>query len=111
MEERLQKIISDYGLASRRAAEKLIEEGRITVNGVKARLGMKADPVKDIIKLDGRPLEDKDKRVYIMLNKPAAMYAHERREGQEDGYRACSRLGTRVYLWEDLMWPQRGCCC
>jgi 23S rRNA pseudouridine2605 synthase len=70
MQERLQKIISDYGLASRRKAEELIEEGRITVNGVTARLGAKADPDKDVIKLDNRPLENKAERVYIILNKP-----------------------------------------
>jgi 23S rRNA pseudouridine2605 synthase len=70
MQERLQKIISDYGLASRRKAEELIVEGRITVNGVTAQLGEKADPDKDVIKLDNRPLENKAKRVYIILNKP-----------------------------------------
>jgi 23S rRNA pseudouridine2605 synthase len=70
MRERLQKIISDCGLASRRRAEKLIEEGRVTVNGAAARLGMKADPLRDVIKLDGSPLEGRGKRVYIMLNKP-----------------------------------------
>jgi 23S rRNA pseudouridine2605 synthase len=98
MEERLQKIISDYGLASRRAAEKLIEEGRITVNGVKARLGMKADPVKDIIKLDGRPLEDKDKRVYIMLNKPRGYVCTMKDEkGRKTVIELVADCGTRVY--------------
>ncbi len=70
MRERLQKIISDCGLASRRRAEKLIEEGRVTVNGAAARLGMKADPLRDVIKLEGSPLECRGKLVYILLNKP-----------------------------------------
>ena len=70
MEERLQKILSAHGVASRREAEAMIEAGRVTVNGRPAALGTKADEGKDIIKVDGRPLSDSEKRVYIMLNKP-----------------------------------------
>ena len=70
MEERLQKILSAHGVASRREAEAMIEAGRVTVNGRPAALGAKADEGKDIIKVDGRPLSDSEKRVYIMLNKP-----------------------------------------
>jgi 23S rRNA pseudouridine2605 synthase len=70
MEERLQKILSASGAASRREAEKLILAGRVTVNGQTAELGSKADPDQDEILLDGRPLVQRDERVYIMLNKP-----------------------------------------
>lgn len=70
MEQRLQKIISDYGLASRRAAEKMIEQGRVTVNSETAKLGDKADPVTDKIEVDGKEIEARPERVYIMLNKP-----------------------------------------
>jgi 23S rRNA pseudouridine2605 synthase len=98
MEERLQKIISDYGLASRRAAEKLIEEGRVTVNGALAQIGMKADPTKDIIRLDGRPLESKDKRVYIMLNKPRGYVCTLKDEKERKTVTELVRdCGTRVY--------------
>ncbi len=58
------------GIASRRKAEELIIEGRITVNGRIATIGMKADPVKDHIKVDGKLLIRSEPKVYIMLNKP-----------------------------------------
>lgn len=71
MKIRVQKIIADAGIASRREAEKLIEEGRVTINGVIAKLGDKADPEKDHIKIDGKLLKSKPTDfVYIMLNKP-----------------------------------------
>ncbi len=70
MEERLQKILAKIGIASRRAAEEIILEGRVTVNGKVATLGMKADPSKDHIKLDGKLLTKPEPKVYLMINKP-----------------------------------------
>ena len=70
MKERLQKLISSAGLASRRAAEELIKQGRVTVNGARAELGMSADPDADDIRVNGRRLRIAADRVYIMLNKP-----------------------------------------
>lgn len=70
MNERLQKILSARGLASRRGAEELISAGRVTVNGAAAKLGDSADPDKDIIMVDGQPLNHEPEKVYIMLNKP-----------------------------------------
>ena len=70
MEERLQKILSRHGVASRREAEEMILSGRVTVNGAEARLGMKADEDLDEILVDGDPLAQTEQRVYIMLNKP-----------------------------------------
>ena len=70
MEKRLQKILSDMGIASRRKAEELIIEGRVTVNGRIATIGMKADSVKDHIKVDGKLLIRSEPKVYIILNKP-----------------------------------------
>jgi 23S rRNA pseudouridine2605 synthase len=70
MEKRLQKILSDTGIASRRKAEELIIEGRVTVNGRIATIGMKADSVKDHIKVDGKLLIRSEPKIYIMLNKP-----------------------------------------
>ncbi len=72
MLERLQKIISAAGITSRRAAEQLIIEGRVRVNGrVVTELGTKADASKDHIKVDGKLINPKQPLTYIMLNKPA----------------------------------------
>jgi pseudouridine synthase len=70
--ERLQKILSRAGFASRRAAEKLIVEGRVTVNGQTIReMGVKADPAVDDIRVDGRRVKGVERHRYILLNKPA----------------------------------------
>jgi len=69
--ERLQKILSARGVCSRREAESLILAGRVTVDGLPAELGQRADPSMQTICVDGRPVAaDLGKRVYIMLNKP-----------------------------------------
>lgn len=70
MEERLQKILARAGCGSRRACEGLISEGRVSVNGRTAALGMKADPAKDTIMLDGRTLAAAESLVYVMIYKP-----------------------------------------
>lgn len=70
MEERLQKILSARGVASRRAAEAYLEAGRVTVNGHPAKVGDRADPERDEIRVDGRPLPSLERRTYVMLNKP-----------------------------------------
>jgi 23S rRNA pseudouridine2605 synthase len=70
-EERLQKILSRAGVASRRQAEQLILEGRVAVNGrTITELGAKADPARDHIKVDGRPVRAPRQLVYLALNKP-----------------------------------------
>ncbi|HSB34270.1 MAG TPA: pseudouridine synthase [Nitrospirota bacterium] len=72
MLERIQKIISAAGIASRRAAEQLILDGRVRVNGkVVTELGTKADAAKDHIKVDGKLINPRQPLTYIMLNKPA----------------------------------------
>lgn len=70
MEERLQKILARAGFGSRRACEELITQGRVTVNGKVAILGSKADPERDKILVDGRPLPKAQELVYVMLYKP-----------------------------------------
>ena len=71
MEERLQKILSKAGVASRRTAEKMIAEGRISVNRVmKTEPGTKADPQKDEIRVDGRLISCETEKIYILLHKP-----------------------------------------
>ncbi len=71
MPERLQKILSHAGVASRRHAEQMILEGRVTVNGaVISELGSRADSEHDRIKVDGRLLHPPHRQIYIALNKP-----------------------------------------
>ncbi len=70
-EERLQKILARAGVApSRRKAEELIQEGRVTINGKVAALGEKADPERDAIKVDSRRIQPLQERHYFLLNKP-----------------------------------------
>jgi pseudouridine synthase len=71
MPERLQKILSAAGIASRRTAETLIEQGRVTVNGrTVTELGTRADPAADDIRVDGRRVKAAGRRRYILLYKP-----------------------------------------
>jgi 23S rRNA pseudouridine2605 synthase len=71
MVERLQKILSQAGIASRRASEQLMVEGRVTVNGDTVReLGTKADPATDDIRVDGRRIKLPERHRYLLLNKP-----------------------------------------
>ncbi|KKO52031.1 pseudouridine synthase [Paenibacillus sp. DMB20] len=68
--ERLQKIMAQAGIASRRKCEELILEGKVQVNGeTVTALGTKADPDEDIITVNGKPIKN-EKKVYVMLNKP-----------------------------------------
>src|SRR6187551_1946384 len=72
MEQRLQKILSQAGVASRRAAERLIADGRVTLNGRTVQeVGTKADADTDDIRVDGRRLASPERKRYILLNKPA----------------------------------------
>lgn len=67
---RLQKILADRGIASRRKAEELIRAGKVAVNGKTAQVGDKADPETDRITVNGKPLRGRSRPVYIMLHKP-----------------------------------------
>lgn len=71
MQERLQKIIATAGITSRRKAEELITQGRVTVNGqIIVQLGSKADVERDHIRVDGKLIRVQGRRVYVLLNKP-----------------------------------------
>ncbi len=98
MEERIQKIISSHGVASRRRAEELIKEGLVTVNGITAKLGMKADDQKDEIIVNGKPLEAKKGLAYIMLNKPVGYVTTMSDEHSRPTVQELTRdVGVRVY--------------
>jgi 23S rRNA pseudouridine2605 synthase len=71
--ERLQKILAQAGLGSRRACEELIAAGRVSVNGTRARLGDRADPETDTIEVDGAALGVRQGLVHYLLNKPAGV--------------------------------------
>lgn len=69
---RINKFISETGFCSRRAADKLVEAGRVTINGLTAELGSQAEET-DVVEIDGQPLQTKPKPVYIVLNKPVGI--------------------------------------
>lgn len=71
MEERLQKYMSSCGVASRRKCEEIILAGKVKVNGVLVNeVGVKVNPLKDIVEYDGKIIRKEENKVYIMLNKP-----------------------------------------
>ena len=67
---RLHKVLAAAGIASRRASEDLIRQGRVTVNGQVAHLGQKVDPAHDRVEVDGERVNVDETRHYVMLNKP-----------------------------------------
>lgn len=97
MKQRLQKIISASGYCSRRAAETLIEEGRVTVNGITAALGDRAEET-DLISIDSVPLAESGGRTYIMLNKPRGYVTTMSDEkGRKTVAQLTADVGVRVY--------------
>jgi len=98
--ERLQKILSQRGVASRRDAEALITAGRVTVNDVPAVLGQRADPFTQEICVDGKalsaPLEE---RTYIMLNKPVGYLTTVRDD------RGRKTVMDLLGEWAQSLWP------
>ncbi|RME37800.1 MAG: pseudouridine synthase, partial [Thermoflexia bacterium] len=75
--ERLQKILARAGFGARRACEDLIRQGRVTVNGQVAQLGQKADPERDRIEVDGRPIRLPRRSTCIALHKPPGVLSDE----------------------------------
>ena len=98
MKERLQKIISASGLMSRRAAEELIAAGKVSINGVTAALGDKAEAGVDKILVDGKALPSVGEKLYIMLNKPRGYVTTLSDEkGRKNVTELIKELGTRLY--------------
>jgi pseudouridine synthase len=97
--ERLQKILSQAGIASRRASEQLMLEGRVTVNGETIReLGTKADPASDDIRVDGRRIKIAERHVYVLLNKPRG-YVTTRSDPQKRPTVLDLLKGVREYIY------------
>lgn len=96
--ERLQKILSARGVLSRRAAERYIQAGRVSVNGVTAVLGQTADPEQDDIRVDGVPLPEEKQKVYLLLHKPRGYVTTlSDEQGRKNVAELVSGCGTRVY--------------
>ena len=97
--ERLQKILSQAGIASRRASEQLMLEGRVTVNGVTVReLGTKAEPGTDDIRVDGRRVKIAERHRYLLLNKPRG-YVTTRSDPQRRPTVIDLLRGVREYVY------------
>lgn len=98
VKERLQKILSRHGVASRRQAETLLTQGRVHVNGQAAALGDSADEALDEIRVDGRLLDQPPELVYLMLNKPRGYVTTLRDEqGRKNVAELVAGCGQRVY--------------
>ena len=98
MMQRIQKIISNAGIASRRTAEEMIKSHRVSVNGIPAVLGQSADSDKDEITIDGISIAPPDRRIYIMLNKPKGYVSTLSDEkGRKTVADLVSDIGVRLY--------------
>lgn len=98
MKQRLQKILSDRGVTSRRKAEEMIRRGLVTVNEVVACLGDSADPDADHITVEGRALPPAQPYIYIMLNKPRGYVTTLSDEkGRKNAAALVADCGARVY--------------
>ncbi len=98
MKERIQKILANSGICSRRKAEDLIREGRVMVNGRVAEIGMKADLETDYIRIDGKLVLRPEPRKYIIMNKPRGVItALSDPEGRPTVKDLLKGLRVRVY--------------
>jgi 23S rRNA pseudouridine2605 synthase len=95
--ERLQKILARAGLGSRRSSEELIRDGRVTVNGREASLGMRADPIRDEIRVDGVRLPAPEELIVIALHKPAGVVSSLRSQNGASTVRDLIPLPQRLF--------------
>lgn len=98
MKERIQKILSQRGVASRRQAEQMIADGRVRCNGEVCTLGQTADAGIDVITIDGKPLPSAGSAAYIMLHKPKGFVTTLSDEkGRKNAAMLVADCGQRVY--------------
>ncbi len=97
MQERIQKILADCGIASRRQAEKMIQDGRVLINGNICSLGMKADRMIDQILVDGEAVQESMQKIYIMLHKPRGYVTTVSDEKQRRTVLDLIDCGHRIY--------------
>ncbi|PLX19557.1 MAG: pseudouridine synthase [Candidatus Muiribacterium halophilum] len=96
MKERIQKLLSNAGVMSRRQAEKIIQDGKVLINGMKASLGDKIDPAVDSLKVNGKKINFNVKRKFMILNKPPGyICTHADPEGRPTIF---DLFKSRVYL-------------
>ncbi len=97
--ERLQKLMAQAGIASRRHAEALIAEGRVTINGKAAKVGDKADLATDDVRVDGSRLHVEERRVYLMINKPMGVVTAVSAQEQETRRTVRDLVPIKGYLY------------
>ena len=108
---RLQKMLAECGIASRRKAEEMIAAGRVAVNGVRAQIGDKVDVKKDKVTVDGQRVQTVDEKVYIMVHKPRGYLTSM----SDDRGRKCvselvEELPARLFPIGRLDKDSRACC-
>jgi 23S rRNA pseudouridine2605 synthase len=109
-EVRLQKFLAQAGLASRREAERLIQAGRVEVNGrIVTRLGTRIDPRRDAVRVDGSRIRDAGRRVYFLLNKPRGyVTTTSDPEGRPTVMQLLEGVGERIFPVGRLDWDSEG---
>ena len=110
-EERLQKIISQAGIASRRAAEKMILEGRVRVDGQVVReLGTKVDPAAHTILVDGKKIAGEEQHVYLLLSR-RGISRRRRTTAGAARYSTCCRRSASASIRSAASTTTRRACC
>ncbi len=94
---KLQKAMAQAGYGSRRTCERIIREGRVRVNGERAKLGMRTDPSIDEIVVDGKPMRNPDPLVYVLLHKPAGVLSSLTSQSSWPTVIDLVEIETRVY--------------
>jgi 23S rRNA pseudouridine2605 synthase len=108
---RLNRFLAQAGIASRRASDKLISEGSVSINGKKVyELGVQVDPEKDKISLNGRPVQHVTKKIYLAFNKPKDVLSTMSNEQDSRPHvgEYCEHLPTRVFSVGRLDWDSEG---
>jgi len=99
MAERLQKVMAEYGVASRRKSEEIIYAGRVKVNGrLVTEPGLKIDKDRDVIEVDGNIIKSPEKKIYILLNKPSGYITSVKDQfGRPTVLDLLKEISTRVF--------------